>query len=267
MNHSFHHLQPDIILKKLERSLFAANLVFRKSLDSTNSLAKDLAEKGAPEGTVVLAEEQRAGKGRMGRRWFSPGYRNLLFSILLRPNLHPEQIFVLTMILALAAIEAVKERTGLSPMIKWPNDLYVARKKLAGILTEFSLKEGAVEYVVLGLGLNVNWNPDEGEKEISRPGTSILAETGIETSRNDLLIELLRLFEDYYLKVLSGRIDDVYKKWNELSLILGREVEIESPKEKIQGKALRIDHHGALIIQDHTGKEKKILSGDVSLRF
>jgi BirA family biotin operon repressor/biotin-[acetyl-CoA-carboxylase] ligase len=257
-------LHPHTILNKLGSSLFAQNIVFHRSLDSTHTLAKELAAQGAPEGTLVLAEEQRAGRGRMGRRWISPGYVNLLFSLLLRPHIHKDQVFVTTMILALATIEAIKSRTGLTSTIKWPNDIFVAGKKLGGILTEFSLSQGEIEHVVLGLGLNVNWSPDETE-EVSNLATSILAETGSKVSRNDLLVTILEIFEIYYREVLSGQIDDIYRTWNEASMIIGRDVEIVSPRERTHGKVLRIDRSGALVIEDNAGKEKKIISGEVSV--
>jgi len=259
-------LDPSAILRRLGQSIFTRNIVFHESLDSTNNLAKELASSGAPEGTIVLAEEQTQGRGRMGRQWFSPGYVNLLFSILLRPTIHPDQIFVLTMIMALATIEATREISGLSPLIKWPNDLYVGRRKLAGILTEFSHGKTGIEHAILGLGLNVNWIPED-EKEFSNPVTSILKETGLEVSRNDLLSGILKLFEEYYHDVLVGRFDHFYRRWNDLSLIMGREVEVELAKEKVYGKAIRIDPNGALVIRDRRGEEQKIFSGDITVKF
>jgi len=259
-------LQEEMILESLGESLFAANLVFHRSLNSTNILAKELALKGAPEGTVVLTEEQSAGRGRMDRRWLSPGYMNLLFSILLRPPLPVDQVFILTMILALASINGVREISGIEPMIKWPNDLYVGQRKLGGILTEFNVQGRDVEYVILGLGLNVNWNPGDQEG-LHYPATNILAESGIRTPRNGLLVVILRSLERYYEDVLTGRIEDLYQRWNELSLIMGKEVEIETDKEKLTGQAVQIDRKGALVIIDSHGREQKILSGDVSLKL
>jgi BirA family biotin operon repressor/biotin-[acetyl-CoA-carboxylase] ligase len=258
-------LQPETILEDLGPSLFAKNMVFRKTLESTNTLAKELAAKGAHEGTLVLAEEQRAGRGRGGRRWISPGGVNLLFSVLLRPNLNTDQVFVLTMILALAAIEAIKGATGLGAKIKWPNDLYLVGKKLGGILTEFSVKGKGMEYVVLGLGLNVNWYPAEDEG-IRYPATSLLAQTGVRTSRNKLLISILKPFEQYYRKVLAGEIEALFARWNELSLIIGKDVEIISGQDRLVGRVLRIDREGTLVIKDKKGREQRILSGDVSVR-
>jgi BirA family biotin operon repressor/biotin-[acetyl-CoA-carboxylase] ligase len=259
-------LQPSALRKRLGSSLFARNIIYHKAINSTNTLAKELAAHGAPEGTLVLAEEQTEGRGRINRVWLSPACENLYFTIVLRPFIQPGQVFVFTMVLALAASDAVKKEIGIRPMIKWPNDLYVERKKLGGILTEFSVMGKAVEYVVIGLGLNVNWNPQE-EKSMLYPATSIFAETGIRASRSDLLIEILKSYESYYRRVLAGQIDDIYKKWNELSLIKGREVKIHSGRETVHGHVLKIDQNGALVIINDDGREEKIQSGDVSITF
>jgi len=254
------------IIKGLGRSVFSRNLIFHKTIDSTNTHAKELARKGAPHGTLVLAEEQTAGKGRLDRKWLSPGHENLLFTILLRPALNADNIFPLTMILAVSAIDAIKEMAGLNVLIKWPNDLYVNGKKLAGILTEFSIKDGSVEYVILGLGLNVNWMPGRGDG-ILYAATSILAESGIRVSRNELLTGILRRFEPAYEDVLSGKIDELHSRWSELSFVIGKDVEIISIDEVTRGKVIAIDREGALILKNSMGHEIRILSGDVSLRF
>jgi BirA family biotin operon repressor/biotin-[acetyl-CoA-carboxylase] ligase len=137
---------------------------------------------------------------------------------------------------------------------------------LAGILTEFSQGKTGIEHVIIGLGLNVNWIPED-EKEFSNPVTSILKETGLEVSRNDLLSGIIKQFEEYYHDVALGRFDHFYKKWNDLSLIIGREVEVELAKEKIHGQAIRIDPNGALVVRDRRGEEQKIFSGDITVRF
>lgn len=261
-NNSF---RPSILRKKLGQSIFARAIVFHEILDSTNRLAKELGTKGAPEGTLVLCEEQTAGRGRMGRHWLSPRHANLLFSVLLRPKIPLDKVFLLTMILALAAIDAIGELYALKAMIKWPNDLYVDRKKLGGILTEFSTWNKTVEYVVLGLGLNANWRPAD-EEGMLYAATSILVETGGEVSREDLLVGILEKLEPYYRKMSSGRLEGFYKRWNEESMLVNKRVEIRSTGERICGKALRIDPHGALIILDDQGQERKIVYGDVSVR-
>ena len=259
-------LQPDFIRKGLNKSLFTTNIVFHETLNSTNLLAKELAGQGAPEGTLVLTEKQTAGRGRRSRQWFSQGYSNLLFSLLMRPDFQSDRIFILTMILALSTIDGIKEACGLELMIKWPNDLYLGRKKLAGILTEFSVRNMRTEYVVLGLGLNVNWSPEKKET-LLYPATSLFTETGTSISRNELLISILKKFEDNYTQVLSGKIDEFYKRWNELSLIKGCNVTIKSDRKKLRGRAIRIENCGTLIIRDSKGFEQKIMVGDVSLDF
>ena len=263
---NFSSLKPDLIRNKLSKSIFATNIVFHETVDSTNTLAKDLAAHGAADGTIVISEEQTAGKGRMGRAWLSPGHSNLYLSLVLRPAIKPDQVFVLTMVMALATIDGVEAMSGLGPKIKWPNDLYAGERKLGGILTEFSVRDKAVEYVVLGLGLNVNWNPGKGQG-IIYPATSVLQETGRKISRNGLLVEILRSFEDYYGRVLAEDIAEFYDTWNERSMILGKPVEIKTTDCSFFGRALRIDHKGALVIEDDNGREHTFLSGDVSVKF
>lgn len=264
------YLNPITVRKFLGASIFSQALVFHERLDSTNTLARKMAGEGALEGTVVFTEVQTRGRGRMDRRWVSPGYVNLMFSILLRPELTPEHVFDLTVILSLAAIEAIKTMCDCCPMIKWPNDLYLGDKKLAGILSEFSLAGGGLEYVVLGMGINVNWHPEghpEGDDPAMRPSTSLLTETGKKVGRNELLAGILKNLESGYKRVLLGDTADFYRKWNDYSMILGREIEIVSSGGSERGRALRIDHKGALIIRDDLGQEKSILAGDVSVRF
>ena len=221
-------------------------------MHSTNTLAKELAREGAVHGTLVLAEEQTAGRGRMGRPWFSPKGKNLLVSLLLRPPTPAEEAFIFTMVLAIAAIDAMERGCGLKASIKWPNDLYAGRKKLGGILTEFSARGKGVEYVVIGLGLNVNWNPGDGEIMLY-PATSVFTETGKKISRTDLLVEILKSFDAYYRQVLGGKRDQLFQTWNERSLILGKHVKIDTTNGQISGRALRIDRNGALILMNDLG--------------
>jgi BirA family biotin operon repressor/biotin-[acetyl-CoA-carboxylase] ligase len=202
----------------------------------------------------------------MDRKWVSPGYVNLMFSGIFRPEVDPERVFDLTVILSLAALEAIKTISGCQPMIKWPNDLYLGDKKLAGILSEVSIGKEGLDYVVLGMGINVNWHP-EGNDPDMRPSTSLKAETGRKVNRNVLLAEILKNLDSFYKRVLLGDITDYYRKWNDYSMILGREIEIVTHTGNQRGTALRINQKGALIIRDDQGQEKTILAGDVSVRF
>jgi len=259
-------IQPDLLRKRLADSRFSSHLQYHPSIDSTNALARTLATQGAPEGTLVITEEQRAGRGRRGRTWVSPPGANLLFSLLLRPPMDGDRVFALTMVLALAGLKAVKRVAGVKALIKWPNDLYVGTRKLAGILTEFSVREKQVDWAVLGMGMNVGWHPEVPQGS-GAPATSLLEETGQEVSRNDLLLEILEGFEAFYGDVVRGSMKALYDEWNQNCLVLGKAVIIESDIERIEGRALRIDECGALIIEDAKGNERRILTGDVSLRL
>ena len=259
-------IQPELLKKRLAQSIFSSHIHYYPSIDSTNAVAKALAGQGAPEGTLVVTEEQIAGRGRRGRSWVSPAGANLLFSVLLRPPMEGDRVFVLTMVLALAGVKAVQKVAAVEAMIKWPNDLYVGPKKLAGVLTEFAVKGKQVDWVVPGMGINVAWRPDAPEQG-GVPATSLLEETGQRVSRNELLIELLTEFEGLYKEVVAGNMEGLYEEWNRNCLVLGKAVVVATEKERIEGKALRIDDCGALILEDAEGNERRILTGDVSLRL
>ncbi len=260
------YLASDKIKETLGDSIFSDNITVYKSLISTNSTAKELYKNGACDGTVILAEEQTEGRGRMDRKWLSPSYKNILVSILLKPQIKVEHIYSLTLALAVSGIDAVKNVSGLSAMIKWPNDIYLNKKKLAGILTEFSVRGKTPAYVILGMGMNVNWNPEK-EKNILFPSTSIFIETGKETSRNTLMAEILKNFEIFYSDIKNDKMEYFLKRCNRLSLLTGTEISVDTGEEIIKGKASGIDKDGGLILEGQDGNIKKILNGDVSLRF
>lgn len=258
-------IRVDRIEEGLRQSLFAKNIIFHKKIDSTNTLSKELAAQGAPEGTLVLADEQTAGRGRLDRQWHSPGGVNLYFSILLRPTFSTDQVFTLTMILALASVDAVKTVSSLDVVIKWPNDLYFNGKKIGGILTEFSVRDGKFEFAIVGLGLNVNWHPETDEPMLYVT-TSIGNETGSWVSRETILMEILRVFEKYYEALHMGQGREIHEQWIRKAMFFGKQVEIVADDHIIVGKAQRLDTDGALIVLDKQGNEQKILYGDVSVR-
>lgn len=255
-------LKRDEILKGIKGTIFS-NIILLDEIDSTNNFAKKLVSEGVKEGTIIIAESQTAGKGRMGRSWFSKKYANLLFSLLLRPNLGKEYIFSLSMGLALSSIEAIEKIVGIHAMIKWPNDIYVADKKLAGILSEFSIKGKTLEYVILGMGINVNWHPEN--KEFLYPATSLFKEKGEYIKREPLLSEILQRFDRYYKDILNEDIDRLYDMWNKRSMIIGREVSVMGYEKELKGRVIRIERDGSLILKVN-GKEERVLYGDVSLR-
>ncbi|RJR52656.1 MAG: biotin--[acetyl-CoA-carboxylase] ligase [Desulfobacteraceae bacterium] len=259
-------IDPEELKSALADSLFGKNVLYYPSLESTNTLLKSLASQGAPDGTLLLADEQTGGRGRMGRSWLSRPGANLLFSLLLRPQIEPEQVFALTMILAISAAEVLRARASIPAKIKWPNDLYAGTKKLAGILTEFGVKGKMVDYVILGIGLNVHWHP-ANQEETRGPATSVRMETGEDFPRAGLLVAILKEFEKSYRKYMNGEIDLFFSKWNELSLILGRNVVVEAIGDTLRGRAVQIDRSGALILEEENGGIKRVLCGDVSLKL
>jgi BirA family biotin operon repressor/biotin-[acetyl-CoA-carboxylase] ligase len=257
-------LRLEIIRSRLGGSSFARNIVYYDTIDSTNAVAKTLAINGAPDGTVVLAEQQSQGRGRMGRNWLSEGYVNILLSVLIRPRVPAEDAFSLTMAFALAAAYGAESVCNQRVMIKWPNDIYFSGKKLGGILTEVSVSGGSVDYMILGLGLNVNWKPAD-DVPVLYETTSLLEGSGAWVDREELLIEILKRFDSYYQQGLLADIDGIYEAWNRRSMLFDRIVEIETGDTMIKGRAIRIDRKGALIVLDDSGMEQRILNGDVSV--
>ena len=257
---------PEIIRERLPGSLFARHVCYFPLIGSTNAYARELAQKGGAEGSLVIAEKQAKGQGRVGRQWYSPSHKNLLFSIIFRPPFSIERVFSLTMLTALSLVDAIHSMTGLKALIKWPNDVYFKDKKMAGILTEFSAHEKMLEYAIVGAGLNVNWNI-KGKSGLNRLATSLVQEIGHPVSRVDLLIRILELLDRYYRLLLKGQDSFVNKRWNELSMVIGKEVLVDSSNERKKAMAKRIDKNGALVIEDENGKEATVVCGDLTVLF
>jgi BirA family biotin operon repressor/biotin-[acetyl-CoA-carboxylase] ligase len=229
------------------------------SLTSTMDIATQLALKNAVEGTLVITESQTKGRGRLGREWFSPKYKGIYLSLILRPKVLPTQAPVFTLLSAVSVCEAVKEITGLDIQIKWPNDLLAHNKKLGGILTELNAEMDEVRFVVIGIGLNVN-----NDKKAQPAGAISLKElTGQEISRIDLLKEILRRIEENYSAFQNKGAHLIIEKWRSYSVTLGRRVKVFSHKEHIEGEAVDIDIDGGLLLRKDSGLTQKVTSGDV----
>lgn len=253
-------LNKDLIQKALERIF--SQVIILEEIDSTNEFAKRVIKEGINDKVLIIAEEQTSGKGRMGRRWFSQKYANLLFSLILSPKLDKKWTFSINMALAISLIEAIKEDYKIDAMIKWPNDIYIGNKKLAGILTELFLDLNIIKHMIIGMGINVNWAPED--KTLLYPATSLAKEKGEYIDRETILISILTRFDNYYKKILTGEVKELYKKWNDNCMIIGKEISIVQDKE-IRGVAVKIKEDGSLVILKD-GKEKTIMYGDVSLR-
>ena len=228
-------------------------------LDSTNDVAFRLGEKGAKEGLCIFAEYQKKGRGRLGRSWVSPKGKNIILSVLLRPLFLPQEISKLTLACAVSVIKTIRKITGKSPGIKWPNDIYYEDKKIGGILTEMSAESDRINFIVVGLGINLNAEPSE-----LPPGSNSLKRiTGRAIDRVGFGRELLRELETDYSRLKNGRFDELGKDWEAFSVTSGQRVVATLFGRKIEGQAVGIDKDGALWIRQDNGFQERIMAGDV----
>ena len=232
--------------------------------DSTNLQAKSLAAQGAPEGTVVVAETQTSGRGRRGRTWFSPAGKSIYASIVLRPPMAPAQAPQITLMTAVAVVQALQNATGLKVEIKWPNDILIAHKKIAGILTEISTEMDAIDYVVVGLGLNVNTTDADMPSAIQSIATSVRMQSGRLFPRAQLLCEILQCFESRYKALKQEGFSPIMDQWRQMSDIIGQQVCVDMLAVHHTGIVENVDDDGVLILKDDNGQRHRIFSGDVT---
>lgn len=240
-------------------------IVYKDTMDSSNTQAKRMGEDGAENGTLVVTDCQTAGKGRRGRSWVSPVGMNCYYTVLLRPDIPAEKASMITLVAALALAKAIKETTQLETLIKWPNDVIANGKKLCGILTESSTDLEYINYLVVGIG--VNCNQTEFPDEIKETASSIRLETGRKVNRCQLLGSFLTYFEQYYEIFLQTEdLSQLEEEYNSLLVNRGREVKIiEKGCERVL-TAIGIDQNGALLVKDGEGRQEAIISGEVSVR-
>ena len=238
--------------------------VFRETT-STNDVIEKLARDGVPEGVAVFAESQTKGRGRLGRKWLSPAKQGLWFSVLLRPDLRPQEATRLTVASATALRRAIESQTGLKPEIKWPNDILVQGKKVAGILTELSAELDHVKYVILGIGVDVNLSPGDFPPELRKVATSLKAELGKPVSRPELAVAILRELDQDYGRITSGQFAAVASEWEEHGTTIGQEVVIRTGDRQIRGRAESLGEDGALLLRTEHGHLERIVGGDVTL--
>jgi BirA family biotin operon repressor/biotin-[acetyl-CoA-carboxylase] ligase len=243
----------------LNTRFIGTRVYYFDEISSTMDIANQLGIKGAPEGTVVVAESQTKGRGRLGRHWISVKYKGIYFSLILRPVMLPTQVSILTLLSAVSICEGVQEVTGLEPRIKWPNDILLGNKKLGGILTELVAEMDEIKFAIIGVGLNVN------NTKLSLPAGSVsLREHRMETvNRLELLQEILRSFEVNYLALQERGNRTIIDKWRQYALTLGQRVRITCLNQQIEGEVQDIDDDGALLVRRDSGFTEKVLSGDV----
>ncbi|HWI54103.1 MAG TPA: biotin--[acetyl-CoA-carboxylase] ligase [Desulfobacteria bacterium] len=249
----------------LTGDIIGRNIVYHEVVDSTNVIARAMALKGSEEGTVIIAEEQTAGKGRMGRSWFSPAGQGLWFSIILRPQICPADAPKLTLVAAVAVAKTLRE-VGIQAGIKWPNDILIQGRKLAGILTEMNAEIDRVHYLVVGIGINVNLGEDVIPDELASIATSMEEYTKNGVSRIRVLASLLNNFDSLYREFTEGGFRKILDAWKEMSVTLNRHVRVHTIGSTDEGVAFDIDEEGALILMKEDGSMKRILAGEVSLR-
>lgn len=232
---------------------------------STNDVIEKLARDNVPEGAVVFAESQTRGRGRLGRKWMSPARKGLWFSILLRPAMRPATVTQLTIAAATGLFRAIRAQTGITPEIKWPNDILIHGKKIAGILTELSAELDKVKYVILGLGIDVNITTAEFPAELRKLATSLRIETGRLQNRADLAIKILQELDRDYDRVCAGQFESVADEWEEHCTTLGQHVVIHIGDRILRGTAESLDSDGALLLRTQHGQLDRIIGGDVTI--
>ena len=232
---------------------------------STNDVVEKLARDGVKEGVVVFAESQTRGRGRLGRKWISPAHKGLWFSVLLRPDLRPQETTQLTVASATALRRAIQSETGLKPEIKWPNDILIRGKKVAGILTELSAEVDRVKHIILGIGVDVNLNANEFPPELRKTATSLKIETGETVSRAELAVAILRELDFDYARICGGKFPAVADEWESGCATIGKNVTVHIGERKIHGRAESLGDDGALLLRTEHGRLETITGGDVTL--
>ena len=227
--------------------------------DSTMDVAHRLAAAGEPEGSVVVAEGQHKGRGRVGRSWASPKGKGIYLSVILRPQVPIAQVSRLTLVTAVAVAGAVQQRTGVKPEIKWPNDLLIGPRKLAGILTELNAELNCVRYVVVGLGLNVN----SSRAHLPANSTSLAEEMGEPVDRIDLARTILMELDRCYEAFLKGELESLLEEWRHFAGFLGKRIRVALSGRTLDGQAVDVDSDGALLVRTDTGIIESVSAGDV----
>jgi BirA family transcriptional regulator, biotin operon repressor / biotin---[acetyl-CoA-carboxylase] ligase len=254
------------IREGLQTSVMGQPGIYRfERTDSTNRRAKEMAAGGAAEGTLVIAETQTQGRGRLDRPWFSPPGENICASLILRPSLPPPSASRMVLLAAVAVAETLIQTVGLPAAIKWPNDVLVKGKKIAGILVEMAVEMDAVDYMVIGLGLNVNTPVEHFPEEIRGSATSVLAETGKPFPRGLLLRRLLEQFDREYGTFRVSGFDPIIARWKAMTNMIGRRIVIRTIDGSHSGVVIDFDQDGFLILRKDRGGEMRFFSGDVTI--
>lgn len=261
---------PDLMTEAEIKSLMhtewvAKEVLYFDTIDSTNTKAQELAEKGYPSGTLVVADKQESGKGRRGRSWVSPSGTGIFMTLMIKPDINPNNASMLTLVAALAVAKAITSVTGEEAMIKWPNDIVVNGKKVCGILTEMNAQFDYINHIVVGIGINVH--NESFPEEISQMASSLMIEAGGKRfHRAQIIAETMSYFEQYYDTFLKTQdLSALVREYDELLVNRNKSVRVLDPKEPFDGKAMGITPKGELIV-DTWESRKLVSSGEVSVR-
>jgi len=249
------------IKKNLKTKVIGRKIYFYKEIGSTNDEAARLSKLGAGEGTVVIAESQTKGRGRLGRSWVSKEGESLTFSIIVKPHLSAKKIFVLTLLGSLSSVRAIRWQTSLEAKLKWPNDIVVGERKVAGALSQVSLSKTGPNSIIVGIGINVN--NSIFPHELRDVASSLRLEAGRKVSREKLLGAILTEFERLYFLFLSKKELEIFNEWRMVSETLGRNVRAETKKGNFEGEAVNLGEAGELIIRSKGGRIKRLKPSEV----
>ncbi|QOS79866.1 biotin--[acetyl-CoA-carboxylase] ligase [Paenibacillus sp. JNUCC31] len=249
----------------LKTTVFGRKALILHSTLSTQGDVQHMAEQGQSEGAVVLAEEQTGGRGRFGRKWFSPPGRGIWMSVLMRPELALQNTPQLTLLTGVAVCRAIRACTGADAGIKWPNDLLINGRKVCGILLESTVEDHEVRYCIAGIGVDVNFDPKDYPEDLKSIATSLKMETGQSIDRTKLAAAILSELEHLYFLYQKEGFGVISSLWEALSVSMNREIKVVNPQGGLEGMAIGLDPSGALIVEKQNGERVSVYSGEVSL--
>lgn len=249
----------------LQTEFIGRNIHFEETVESTQKIAARLVYEGAPEGTVVIAEEQTAGRGRLSRPWHSPKGTGVWMSVILRPDIPPQKAPQLTLLAAVSIAQAIEKCTGLSVGIKWPNDILVHSKKTVGILTELQADPDKIHAVIIGIGMNVNQHHEQFAEDIRLTATSLAIETGQEQKRAELIQAILLQMEKLYKQYIAEGFSIIKLLWESYAISIGKEITARTMTQSIVGTAKGITEDGVLMLEDQDGRVHHIHSADIEI--
>ncbi|MCB6828592.1 MULTISPECIES: biotin--[acetyl-CoA-carboxylase] ligase [Megamonas] len=258
-------LSSEEIKSSLTTKILGSEILYFETVDSTNTQAKKVALQGVKDGTIIISEEQGGGRGRLSRSFFSPKYKGIWFSVILKPKFLPQEAPKCTLMAATAITKAIEDVTGVKVGIKWPNDVLYKGKKLVGILTEMNAEMDCINYIIIGMGINVNIDKEEMPEEIQNIATSLSQITGKKISRLKLLNKILYYLEHLYIICQEEGFAPILDEWRKYSITLNQHIRVIGTNEVLEGIAVDIDDDGALLV-NIDGQIKRVLAGDVSIR-